>query len=671
MKKRLKTLLIAIQLITAITFTAYLTKPLKVQAQETPNITIEPSLYHAEKLGEIFSVTVKLYNLETTDKAVGIQFRVTYNTSLVEALNVTEGSFLEQFNNTGDLPYTYFVGYIEDDAIYGPNVLVGILLVPNATGCWTNFPYGSGTLATITFKAIYRPVEPDTATCPLNLTDTMIMDENLQEIDHTTTSATYEAEMLPLPELTVQPSIYQATHIGEKFNVDVNISGLDSDWSLVGIQFRLQYNATILEALNVTEGSFLEQFNNTGDLPYTYFVGYIEDDAIYGPNVLVGILLVPNATGCWTNFPYGSGTLATITFNSTYQPMWPKLLDYSYLKLNDTMLMDSELAEIPHELEHGYYEIASLPVSTLQVSPQITNATHRGQLVTVNIDIKDLILDWKTVGVQFRLTYDPTILEVVDVIEGPFLEQFNNTGDLPYTFFVDYVEDDPIYGPNVLVGILILPNGTGCWTNFAYGDGTLATITFEVIQGPPASCVLGLNDTMLMDPNLAEAPHIIQNGSYRIAVETLYHEVIWEEQSYTVVTESNVTVNPIPLCFDQTHRALYFNITGPEGIVGYCNITMPKELLDASPDDWLVLVGGQSAQYEVSENATHTFLYFTCSMSTHPVYILGTQVIPEFPTAIVPVIFVTLTILMAALAKFTQLKKRETYQAKPKNNYHQ
>ncbi|MEM1590307.1 MAG: PKD domain-containing protein, partial [Candidatus Bathyarchaeia archaeon] len=280
--------------------------------------------------------------------------------NIIEALNVAEGSFLQQFNNSAEPPYTYFISFIEKDPIYGPNVLVGILLLPNATGVWTNFPHGNGTLATITFKAIYRLVQPNTVTCRLDLADTMIIDENLQEVPHLTVGAVYEMEPLPIPSLNVEPATYTASLAGEVFTVNVTIKNLDADWRLIGVQFRIQYDEDVLKALSVVEGPFLQQFNNSAEPPYTYFISFIEKDPIYGPNVLVGILLLPNATGVWTNFPHGNGTLATITFKAIKQTSEPQAPITAMLRLNNTMLINDTLIEIPHTTLSGYYEIKPL-----------------------------------------------------------------------------------------------------------------------------------------------------------------------------------------------------------------------------------------------------------------------------------------------------------------------
>jgi hypothetical protein len=353
-----------------------------VQSQTTTEIFLAPQSYTAQKLDEIFNINVNIRNVEQSQRMTVAQFRIQYNNTLLEALKVTEGSFLQQFHNAESAPYTFSVSYIENktqDPLYGPDVLVGIVLLPNSTGHWTNYPQGNGTLATITFKTIYRPVEPSPpAACLLNLTDTMLVDEDINDIPHLATSATYYAQPLPLPKMTIQPSDYKATLLGEIFNVSVNLENVDADWRMIVAQFRIQYNNTLLEALKVTEGSFLQQFHNAESAPYTFSVSYIENktqDPLYGPDVLVGIVLLPNSTGHWTNFPHGNGTLATVTFKSTYQPNWQEPSITADLILSDTILVNDTVEEIPHTVANGLYEIQPPTFSYKPTAPSAGEVT--------------------------------------------------------------------------------------------------------------------------------------------------------------------------------------------------------------------------------------------------------------------------------------------------------
>lgn len=338
-----------------------------VRAQHDPSMSFEKLQYTAEKVGDNFNVTVNLSFVEASRRIVGVQFRATYDPTLVEALQVYEGPFLRQFNNTAAPPYTSLTSYVEVDPVYGPNVLVGLLVLPNETGVWSNFPRGTGALATIAFKALYRPMEPDTLTMPLTLVNTQIVDDNLDEVSHTIRNASYNPTPITRPTLTITPATYTASVIGETFNSTVTINNLDSDalsygQRLVGVKFRVQYDSTLLKPLALYEGTFLQQFNNTASPPYTLLIQSFEVDPLYSSHVLVGILLLPPIdTGIWTNFPVGNGTLATISFEAISQPGKPQSSATSALTLADTQLINDDLDDIPHRTQSGQYQI--LPLS--------------------------------------------------------------------------------------------------------------------------------------------------------------------------------------------------------------------------------------------------------------------------------------------------------------------
>jgi len=161
---------------------------------------------------------------------------------------------------------------------------------------------------------------------------------------------------LPLPAISVQPELIQKQILNTTFTVNITISNLSEGFRAVGVQFRLCYDNALIEAVNVTEGTFMKdpRWNFYG----TYFISYIENDPVYGPSVIVGILLLPNATGTWETFPYGNGTLATITFRTLMQETGlekPPLT--CALTLVNTMIINDDLEEIPHTINHGTFEM--------------------------------------------------------------------------------------------------------------------------------------------------------------------------------------------------------------------------------------------------------------------------------------------------------------------------
>jgi hypothetical protein len=105
------------------------------------------------------------------------------------------------------------------------------------------------------------------------------------------------------------------------------------------------------------------------------------------------------------------------------------------------------------------------------------------KIVIRNVDSAEHIT-----ALQFQVEYDPTVVDVKAVTEGPFIKQFGQT------FFQYYVETGTV-GKHVLVGTIQLPPYPGD-NGWMMGSGTLATITFERVPTPTwISTSLTLNPT--------------------------------------------------------------------------------------------------------------------------------------------------------------------------------
>jgi len=135
--------------------------------------------------------------------------------------------------------------------------------------------------------------------------------------------------------------------------------------------------------------------------------------------------------------------------------------------------------------------------------------------------------------------------------------------------------------------------------------------------------------------------------------ETIINHVVEVDgKVFRVITRSNSTVSNLVL--DQSQ--IRFNISGDSGSVGYCNVTIPKSLMNCTTlDDWIVWVNGTQLfppNLTITENATHTFIYFTCTFaSSLQVTIKGTHVVPEFQPFFTLPIFMIATLLTVIVYK--------------------
>jgi len=88
-----------------------------------------------------------------------------------------------------------------------------------------------------------------------------------------------------------------------------------------------------------------------------------------------------------------------------------------------------------------------------------------------------------------------------------------------------------------------------------------------------------------------------------------------------IIVKSNCTIASFN--FNQSLRQISFQITGPSILYFFCNVSVPKMLLNATPsENWLVQLNKTdiSAKSTIIQN-THTSIYFTYSLSTYEVRI--------------------------------------------------
>ncbi len=156
----------------------------------------------------------------------------------------------------------------------------------------------------------------------------------------------------------IDPTKYVAKLLNEEFEIDIKLQDVDAAWHLVGFQFKLHYNTTLLEVLEVKNGTFLEAYAgppNEG----VFYIKIVEDDY-----VMVGGMILPNSTTFpptwYPPFPSGEGVIATIKFKAILQGMFPVVLG-DWLDLDDAFNMagdeTGESIPVTTPARDAWYEI--------------------------------------------------------------------------------------------------------------------------------------------------------------------------------------------------------------------------------------------------------------------------------------------------------------------------
>jgi len=120
------------------------------------------------------------------------------------------------------------------------------------------------------------------------------------------------------------------------------------------------------------------------------------------------------------------------------------------------------------------------------------------------------------------------------------------------------------------------------------------------------------------------------------------------DYSVTILTNSIVS----NFIFDNARRLINYSVTGSSETEGFCNVTVPKPLLDGEP---VVFIDDSEVcpclSPSTSINATHYLIHFTYTHSTHTVTIGGSQTIPELPTAHIGTVAFTVLAIFIALRR--------------------
>jgi len=126
-----------------------------------------------------------------------------------------------------------------------------------------------------------------------------------------------------------------------------------------------------------------------------------------------------------------------------------------------------------------------------------------------------------------------------------------------------------------------------------------------------------------------------------------------EGETYTLTTICNSTITNFNFGTPY-ENAISFNVTGPAGTTGFCRIVIPHALLDGN---YTILIDDLPPIMEKElplSNSTHTYLYFTYTLTTHQVVI-----VPEFPTTMILASLIILSLTVACLIRKANRKEKQ------------
>jgi len=205
------------------------------------------------------------------------------------------------------------------------------------------------------------------------------------------TPASFQTDTLEGTSLEASVYVDPSTTIVEvyqEFSVNISIANVTD---LYGWEFKLRWNSTLLEALNVTEGNFLKSYNDT------LFVINMNNTEGYVRAACTLIGSIPGVNG--------SGTLATVKF-------YVETSEGGILDLYDTKLVRSTEQPIEHATIDGYYYTSLHDVAIINLTASTT---------TINVTVENQGTHTETFNVStyYTLLTDPLIgTQTIPLISG-------------------------------------------------------------------------------------------------------------------------------------------------------------------------------------------------------------------------------------------------------------
>jgi hypothetical protein len=335
--------------------------PTSASPQDAPTLSVDPAMKQAY-LGETFTVSVDIADAQDV---VGYQFMLDYDPAVVSLSNPTDGGFLESAPNC---------------TIAGGTVTCTALDTPPYDG-GADSP---GTLITLDAEIV------GTGATALALHGAQVSDVDAEtmepELEDGMVDAVVALEVVP-------SSAGRSVNVGT-FTETVMIHNASD---LAGFQFEMGFDPAVVTVDSVAVGPFLESEGRTVNAGLVNEV--IDNDA--------GTLFFAAASLPPGDAPDGPGALAVITFNAVAK-------GDTALDLHGSKVYDDEGVEMMPANIGGMIHVVDEGINVVPGHQEV----FEGKTFEVDIQVGDA---QDLAGYEFTLGFDETLVNVDDVVVGPFL----------------------------------------------------------------------------------------------------------------------------------------------------------------------------------------------------------------------------------------------------------
>jgi parallel beta-helix repeat protein len=198
------------------------------------------------------------------------------------------------------------------------------------------------------------------------------------------------------------------------------------------------------------------------------------------------------------------------------------------------------------------------------------------------------------------------------------------------------------------------PSGGNYWSSYINGQ--------DLKHGPYQ------NETEsdgILDEPYANAP-----DKYPFVYPLTFIEIPMAGEHFQVVASTNSTLNSYE--FNPQTKSLRLSLSGVDGTVGACRITIPKRLLSCDqPNQWDIILSNEQLSYLELEDEENTYLYFTFAQSSGlDIEIKGTNAVPEVSNALILLGVLGITSLIVVGRKFVSRRRHNLNLVFFKINYY-